>query len=159
METAVSRGSPCRADPWTIPARPSASGLTCATYAKECRGFPDGSSVSLGARTMRCRWGPSRAARRLYVLPAAPDHPYPQHNRADDEQDAYQLGARRVIVPPVHDDADAEGDGKDHSEILHGSPSLRPNTAVAGAGSASWMQCRIFKWWRCGVVHSSTHSS
>lgn len=47
------------------------------------------------------------------MLPAAPDHPYVQHNRADNEQDAYELAARRVIGFSVHDSGDAERDHKE----------------------------------------------
>jgi hypothetical protein len=60
-----------------------------------------------------CQLNPSRAARRLYLLPAAPRHPYAQYNRADDEQDTYELAARRVIGLSVHDSGDAERDHKE----------------------------------------------
>jgi hypothetical protein len=36
------------------------------------------------------------------VLPAAQDHPHAQHNRAEDEQDAHELQARRIIGPSGH---------------------------------------------------------
>jgi hypothetical protein len=53
-------------------------------------------------------------------FPAAEGDTHAYRNRADDEQDAHELAARRVIDPPGYDSGDAEGDGKDHNEVLNG---------------------------------------
>ena len=58
----------------------------------------------------------------LVALLAAPNHPYAQHNRANDEQYAHKLAARRVIGLPVHDGGGADGDDKHHEQVLHGFP-------------------------------------
>jgi hypothetical protein len=54
------------------------------------------------------------------VLPVALDRPHAHHNRAEDEQDAQELEARRIFDPSGHHDSDAESDGKDGNEVLHG---------------------------------------
>src|SRR5687768_4747909 len=54
------------------------------------------------------------------VLAAAQDDPHAYRNRADDDQDAYELEARRVIGPSVNDGGDSERDGKDGNQVLHG---------------------------------------
>ena len=50
--------------------------------------------------------------RRLYLLPAALGGPDAQRNRADDEHDADELKARRVIGLPEDNAGDAERSGQ-----------------------------------------------
>ena len=41
------------------------------------------------------------------------------HNRADDEHDAQELEARRIVGPSGHHAGDAESDGEDGNDVLH----------------------------------------
>jgi hypothetical protein len=52
------------------------------------------------------------------VLPVALDHPHAHHNRADDEQGAQELAARRIIDPCGHHAGDADCDGKDDDQYF-----------------------------------------
>jgi hypothetical protein len=70
------------------------------------------------------------------VLPAAQGDPHAYHDRADDEQDAYELEARRVIEPSVNDRDDSERDGKDGNHVLHGVSLPRGRTPMlSGRGN------------------------
>jgi hypothetical protein len=75
------------------------------------------------------------------VLPTASGDPHAYHNRANDDQDAYELKARRVIGPSVGDGGDSERDGKDGNQVLHGvslprgrTPMLSGRGMDAGSG-------------------------
>jgi hypothetical protein len=53
------------------------------------------------------------------VLPTAEGGPDDYDNRADDEYDAQELEAQRIIDPSGHHADDAESDGQDGSDVLH----------------------------------------
>ena len=78
------------------------------------------------------------SARRGCVLPAALDHPHAQHNRADDEQDAQELEAGRVIGLPGRHAGDADRNGKDGNQVLNGG--LRSEASAPVRRSASFRE-------------------
>jgi hypothetical protein len=71
----------------------------------------------------------------LYVLATAEGSPDDYDNRADDEYDAQELEARRIIDPSCHQADDAESDGRDGNEVLHGVSLQGLRYVVGGGGS------------------------
>jgi hypothetical protein len=69
----------------------------------------------------------------LCVLPAAAGDPHAYRNRADDEQDAQELAARRVIDPPYTIPATPRAMARITSKYFMGPPFWRPpNADLAG---------------------------
>ncbi|WP_170185151.1 hypothetical protein [Saccharothrix texasensis] len=55
----------------------------------------------------------------LHWSPRAPGRPHAEHDRADDDDGADQLQARRVVGSPGHEGGEAEGEDQHGEHVLH----------------------------------------
>jgi len=77
------------------------------------------------------------------VLPVALDHPHAHHNRADDEQDAQELAARRIIDPCGHHAGDADRDGQDGNNSFANSSSISAFRRSCQSGGAPHLRAAV----------------